>query len=120
MTTQKGEREEALAERMELAAEYACDLGCHGRCRVCPADALREGASALLSSSKAEGEMREALEPFANYYRHRMARPFRGLDDVIHRIHAGDEHEAAITLSDCKRAAAALSSKDPDPCSPSS
>lgn len=51
---------------------------------------------------------REHLEPFAKYYRSRMAVQMRGMDDCIHRIHPGSEHEAEISVTDCGRLAAAL------------
>lgn len=37
------------------------------------------------------------------YLEKRAARPFRGMDDVIHRIHAGTEDEAALSIKDIQQ-----------------
>jgi len=69
-------------------------------------------ANAIFSHLQAEGMAVVPvahLEPFAKYYRSRMAIRMRGVDDVIHRIHPGSEHEAEISVTDCGRLAAALS-----------
>ncbi len=50
----------------------------------------------------------ETLKPFANYAEKRAAKPFMGLDDIVHGIHTGTEWEAEIRLSDCDRAAKLL------------
>jgi len=61
MTTQKGEREEALIARLRKEAAWQADYYAGAPC----SEILSEAADTierLLSSSKAEGEMREALE----------------------------------------------------------
>lgn len=49
----------------------------------------------------------DALRPFARYAEKRAAKPLRGLDDVIHAIHAGEDG-AEIRLSHCNAARDAL------------
>jgi hypothetical protein len=37
----------SLPDRLEYAAAHACDPACEGRCLICPAEVMREAASAL-------------------------------------------------------------------------
>lgn len=50
-----------------------------------------------------------ALEPFAIYSEKRDAMPLKGCGDAVSIIHPGTDYAAEITLTDCRRARAALS-----------
>jgi hypothetical protein len=53
-------------------------------------------------------ELVEALKPFALFAEKYDAKPLRQLDDRIYGIHAGTEWEAELSVSDCRKARAAL------------
>jgi hypothetical protein len=49
-------------------------------------------------------QLEDALRPFAVYAAKRDEMPMSTLGDSVHTIHGGTEHEAAITLTHCRRA----------------
>lgn len=95
------EREEALEEAATLCDAINYGLACEIRALKSSSPPPKGGEGWRLVPVS-------ALEPFAKYYRSRMAIKMRGVDDVIHRIHPGSEHKAEISVSDCGRLAALL------------
>lgn len=63
-----------------------------------------------------EALLMEALRPFAEFAERFHAKPLRGLADELYTIHTGTEWEAALRLSDCERALAALRSPETQAC----
>ncbi len=90
-------RKHAERELAALRAEYETAVTT-GMAYAAEAAALRAERDRL----------REALRPFATYAKKRAAKPFAGLDDLIHTIHAGTEWEAELRLSHCEAARRAL------------
>jgi hypothetical protein len=63
-----------------------------------------------MRAEKAEAELvrlREALRPFALFAEKWDIKPLRGISDEFYAIHAGEDG-AALRLTDCRKARAAL------------
>lgn len=79
----------SLTDRLESAASSACDPGCMGRCRECPADAVREAIAEIARLTAAEdhqramaGEMLRAAER-AGRRADQLEHALRRLDELL-------------------------------------
>lgn len=90
-----------LPERLRYAADHgACDPDCHGRCRVCPADAMREAAEQLTEAQANAQVLREQMATLAARWRDHDG------PDAIARGYDGN----GVTFQVCANELAVLSS----------